>query len=128
MMVEYKKVGEDRMASKAVATSPDVFRASAGAAFAGSRKAALQKASRWWKQRFSLMKQFEKMPLTISRVKRHVGQQRMYRKVSCGRGRKWTAWATALLDDLLSEFDRLRKAGLKLDVATHTLREKGVRR
>jgi hypothetical protein len=60
------------------------------------------------------MKQFEKMPLTISRVKRHVGQQRIYRKVSCGRGRKRVAWATALLDDLLSDFDRQRKAGLKL--------------
>jgi hypothetical protein len=55
------------------------------------------------------------MPLTISRVKRHVGQQRMRRKVSCGTGRKRAAWATALLDDLLSEFDRLRKTGLNLD-------------
>jgi hypothetical protein len=54
MMVEYKKVGENRMASKAIATFPEVFRASAGAASAGSRKDALQKASRWWKQRFSL--------------------------------------------------------------------------
>jgi hypothetical protein len=43
MMVEYKKVKEDRMASKAVATFPEVFRASAGAVSAGSRKAALQK-------------------------------------------------------------------------------------
>jgi hypothetical protein len=33
----------------------------------------------------SLMEQFEKMPLTISRVKHHVGHQRMYCKVSCGR-------------------------------------------
>jgi alkylation response protein AidB-like acyl-CoA dehydrogenase len=114
MMVEYKKVGEDRMASKAVATFPEVFRASAGAASAGIRKAALQKASRWCKQRFSLMKQFQKMPLTISRVKRHVGHQRINRKVSCGRGRKRAAWVTALLDYLLSEFYRLRKAGLKL--------------
>jgi hypothetical protein len=115
MMVEYKKVGEDRMASKAAATFPEVFRASAGAASAGSRKAALKKASRWWKQRFVLMKQFDKMPLTISRVKRHVGQQRMYRKVSCGRGRKRAAWATTILDKHLYEFDRLQKASLKLD-------------
>jgi hypothetical protein len=61
------------------------------------------------------MKKFEKIPLTISRVKRHVGQERMYRKVGFGRGRKRAAWATALLDDLLSEFERLRKAGLKFD-------------
>jgi hypothetical protein len=96
MMVEFEMVGEDRMASKAVATFPEVFRAIAGAASAGIRKAALQKASRRWKQRTSLMEQFEKMPLTISRVKRHVGQQRMYRKVVSGRVRKRAAWATAL--------------------------------
>jgi hypothetical protein len=35
------------MASKSVATFPEVFRASAGAASAGSRKAALQKATPW---------------------------------------------------------------------------------
>jgi hypothetical protein len=110
MMVEYKKFGEDQMASKAVATFPEVFRAIDGAASAGSRKAALQKASRWWKQRFSLMEQFEKMPLTISRVKRHVDQQRMYSNVSCVRGRKRAAWATALLEDLLSATKSMFKA------------------
>jgi hypothetical protein len=50
MMVEYKNVGEDQMAS--VGTFPEVFGAIAGAASAGSRKAALQKGSRWWKQIF----------------------------------------------------------------------------
>jgi hypothetical protein len=73
MMVEFERVGEDRMASKAAATFPEVFRAIAVAASAGIRLAALQKASRWWKQRTSLMEQFEKMPPTISRVKRLVG-------------------------------------------------------
>jgi hypothetical protein len=39
----------------------------------------------------------------------------MYRKVISGSGRKLAAWAAALLEDLSSEFDRLGKAGLKLD-------------
>jgi hypothetical protein len=48
MMVEFERIGEDRMAIKAVATFPEVFRAIAGAASAGIRKAALQKVSRWF--------------------------------------------------------------------------------
>jgi hypothetical protein len=115
MMVEFERVGEDRMASTALATFPEVFRAIAGAASAGILKALLQKASRWWKKRTSLMEQFEKMPLIIFRVKRHVGKQRMCRKAISGRGRKRAAWETALLEYLSTEHDRLRKAGLKLD-------------
>jgi hypothetical protein len=42
MMVEFERVGEDRMASKAVATFPEVFRAIAGAEVIGVRAIELE--------------------------------------------------------------------------------------
>eukprot|EP00171_Calliarthron_tuberculosum_P001361 IDg1361t1 len=75
--------------------------------------------SRLWKTRQQIIADQRRagnqgIPLSLTRVTR-AGFKRVYVKARSGRGRKRAAWVAALHDDLLVEFERLRKSGLKFN-------------
>lgn len=53
--------------------------------------------------------------VTSFQVATRTGIKRHLSKARSGRGRKQSAWATALYKDLLDDFERLRKAGVKFN-------------
>lgn len=77
------------------------------------------KASRWWKDRdtitASLSNKRRKSGTNkaISSVCQRGPCRRLEKKAMDGRGRKRQTWVTWLYAELVVEFDRLRKAGLK---------------
>ena len=111
MTDEADKSGEKFIVSRAVRRFPDLFR--------GKDKANNSKASRIWKDREALLagqrsSEQRGEPLSITRVT-NIGFKRVYSKARPGRGRKRAPWVASLHVDLLAEFDRLRKAGLKFN-------------
>ena len=77
------------------------------------------KKSRWWKDRdtitASLSNKRRKSGTTkaINSLCQRGSRRRLEKKVMDGRGRKRQPWITWLHAELVVEFDRLRKAGLK---------------
>lgn len=93
--------------SKAVTAFPE--------AFGGSYKANIQKASRWWKTKDVILKKDPANPRYVT--SRQPGLRRQLNtKAGPGRGRKRPPWSDWLQLELLSEFERLRAAGLKFDI------------
>lgn len=106
--------GEKHIASKAVAHFPRLFRS--------SKNANIVKAMRLWKNRDDFVEinndlQYKGMASSITRVTKN-GLRRVRMKTARGRGRKRAAWVEALHRDLRSEFDRLRKLGVKFNFCT----------
>ena len=97
--------GPEKIASRAVAKFPNQFR--------GSPNANIAKASRWWKNRRKILDSAKpKGGISITRCSGGV-RKRSFMKAGPGRGRKRAPWVLWLHEELLEEFDRLRKAGLK---------------
>ena len=102
------------MPSKAVKNFPGLFRSTVNAN--------LVRASRLWKSRGDCMNAHGKVELhsasaTVARVS-WKGVKKLHTKARPGRGRKRAAWVVALHGDLLPEFDRLRKLGVKFNLKT----------
>ncbi|EGZ18651.1 hypothetical protein PHYSODRAFT_499162 [Phytophthora sojae] len=94
--------GQTRLPSKAVAQFPGIV--------PGNQKANLQKASRWWKER---AQHTAKKRKSVVKVQCGV-KKRMRLKAASGRGRKRAPWVEWLYSEMLGEFCRLRKTGVKL--------------
>ena len=110
MIDEEMQGRSDRIASRAVRQFLELFR--------GSANAALTKASRWWRSRHNtLLQSKERGSMSVS-GRRDGLRRRFMVKAAGGRGRKRSDWVVWLHGELVEEFDRLRKAGLKFTPAT----------
>jgi hypothetical protein len=105
--------GEHKIISKVVNAFPRLFHAVS----ATSTKAATPKVSRRWKSRNRFLTT-STAPRTLSRAGRQGRPRHATKVVSGGRGRKRAAWVVALYEDLLSEFHRMRRAGVKMNACT----------
>ncbi|KAE8966517.1 hypothetical protein PR001_g28382 [Phytophthora rubi] len=101
-----KREGNKNMFARAVDEFPDVFNSA-------TRNANLNKAIAWWKKRDQLA-QPSRGSVGLSGL-RDTGRKRVNRKALTGRGRRRSPWVNWIYPKLLSEFDRLRKLGLKFD-------------
>lgn len=101
-MMKLHGKGQTRLPSKAVAQFPGIV--------PGNQKANLQKASRWWKER---AQHTAKKRKSVVKVQCGV-KKRMRLKAASGRGRKRAPWVEWLYSEMLGEFCRLRKTGVKL--------------
>ena len=108
MSEEVSKAGSKHIASKVVRHFPHLFRE--------NEKANNYRASRLWKARLEYLEADETTcaSRSITRVT-SCGFKRVYLMAKPGRGRKRSAWVMALQADLLEEFDRPRKTGLKFN-------------
>eukprot|EP00737_Agarophyton_chilense_P006073 gb/GEZJ01010849.1/.p1 GENE.gb/GEZJ01010849.1/~~gb/GEZJ01010849.1/.p1 ORF type:complete len:178 (+),score=17.24 gb/GEZJ01010849.1/:17-550(+) len=109
MKNEANEKGHKRVISQAVKHFPALFRS--------HPKANLQKASRMWKAGHQYLNEdgflhYRVMCTSTTRSNYH-GMKRTYLKARIGRGRKISPWVEALHSDLVHEFDRLRKLGVK---------------
>jgi len=100
------KEGSKHLCAKAVAKFPRTFTSA-------TANANLAKAMRWWKMRASITGASRGSVVLSSR--RANGRKRVALKAGPGRGRRRSAFVKWIYPELLSEFDRLRKAGLKFD-------------
>ena len=82
------------------------------------------RALRIWRERETIVtycagrrKRGDPGMVSVSTVTRK-GLKRVATKVKDGRGRKRTAWVVALRNDLVEEFERLRKIGIKFSAKT----------
>lgn len=115
MVEEVEKSGSDKhIPSKAVKKFPEQFR--------GNEKANLNKASRWFKRRETILalQEDEVIGITHRVIRRRtaIGQSSVPRrqvlvKCSKGRGRKQSQWSVELQRLLVSEFERLSSMGVK---------------
>ena len=108
MVSEASSTSSKHLASRAVSHFPEFFR--------GSVKANLQRASRYWTQRnvilssHSIKKRDNGNTFQISTK---TGVRIHFSKARAGRGRKRALWVQLLYQELVEEFNRLRKAGVK---------------
>lgn len=86
--------------------------------FSGSYKSNIAKASLWWRNRseYFALRDGKARPGKLVGFAKN-GRLRHNMKSFGGRGRKRTVWAVALHDELLSEFERMRAASVKLSPA-----------
>lgn len=87
--------------------------------FSGSSSAKYMKAKRWWEKRKEILKTGDGKQRLGMRVKtgpkKNGGAAVLHMKVLSGRGRKSSVWVVELHKELLSEFERLRAAGMKMN-------------
>ena len=103
--------GEKHIPSRAVRHFPMLFR--------GNEKANNAKAVRLWAAREEILGYQRRpdnldIPISLTRMIR-AGFKRVYIKARSGRGRKRATWVSTLHDDLLHDFERLRKTGMKIN-------------
>lgn len=117
MVAEVEKTGtHKRIQSKTIKQFPFLFRSSHSANF--------MRAKRLWEERNELLDSLPRpgarggVMISVANVAK-IGKKRIRSKARVGRGRKCDAWVVALEADLVLEFDRMRKLGMKL--ATYTL-------
>ena len=108
--------GTKHIPSKAVANFPDIFNT-------GNKKNNLEKASRWYKSRekYIINSSANKSGVSVQSATPYSltqGSKRIQVKCAQGRGRKREQWVEWLYDELLDEFDRLRKLGVKFSPNT----------
>jgi hypothetical protein len=111
MIEEASLRGEAYVISRAVRQFPNYFHSV-------NVKANLQRASRWWRARDSIVQSDR----GISRCKVVTGVQlgsliRHSTKAGKRRGRKRSRWVSWLYEALLVEFERLKKAGITFSLA-----------
>ena len=110
MVREFNANGKKELLSKTVAHFPEFFR--------GSYKANHQKVSTWWRDR---IKYFNNGVVTGTPASMQRNQSfkitRMNLKAHSGRGRKTSDWVKHVHAELMEEFLRLRKTGLKFSAA-----------
>lgn len=107
-MVDHATVnGQTNIKSKAVRKFPDIF--------TGSEKAALQKASRWWKSRQETLALCDP-DVRDGAVTTHMrcGHGRSPMKALPGRGRRRAHWVLSLYLALLREYERLHAMDVKI--------------
>lgn len=116
MVEEVARSGtEKHIQSRMIANFPQFFK--------GNKVANFMRARRLWDNREGVLSSAPKSgerhenQLSIGSVTR-IGKRRVRTKARKGRGRKCAPWVVALEDDLVSEFDRLRKVGLKFSGGT----------
>lgn len=114
MVETVSREGEKHLSSKTVDAFPQYFRS--------SRNAALMKALRLWRNRAEFCNGEGDVNLrgtssTFTRVAGG-GVKRVNMKALSGRGPKRVAWVNALHKDLVLEFDRLRRLGVKFNMKT----------
>ncbi|CAM6124006.1 unnamed protein product [Calypogeia fissa] len=86
-------------------------------------KANIQKASRWWKAKETFLQKVGKTGrttgnvVTISANQKKTSRKIVRTKALKGRGRKREPWVEWLHQELLSKFERLKKASVKLSPA-----------
>lgn len=99
--------GEDKVISRAVRAFPEHFRAP-------TKNANLAKASRWWKDQDRILHEDKSVSGPNCVVRSNIGKRtKCQPKTRGGRGRKRAPWVTWLYSELIEEFERLRKAGVK---------------
>ncbi|KAL0218070.1 hypothetical protein RCL1_008918 [Eukaryota sp. TZLM3-RCL] len=93
---------------KTVEKFPEVFKASANAN--------IVEAMDWWKKRDTILPDDEedRVQLSISRVS-NAQRRKVFLKALPGRGRRKAPWVEWIYEQLVEEFDRLRKAGVAFD-------------
>jgi len=107
MIEECESNGKKDLFSKAVANFPHLFR--------GAYKANIQKASSWWKLK-DQFSEASKCPESLQR-NQQFNAKRVNFKAATGRGRKTKNWVAHVYVELIEEFHRLRKTGLKFSTA-----------
>lgn len=102
--------GTKQIAAKAVQEFPHLL--------PGEYKSAHAKATAWWRNKdtYLNLRLGKQRPGNISTSARD-GTRRVNFKVVAGRGRRRATWVAALYPALLSEFERLRAASVKLSPA-----------
>ena len=104
--------GDETIASKTVKQFPSLFRSSANAN--------LLRASRYWKQRSVIISSYKQNGKRHNGVYTCVATRQGIKvriaKAAGGRGRRVTPWVKELYAELLDEFQRLRKVGVKFNV------------
>lgn len=114
---------EKRIQSKTIFKFPQFFKSGQAANF--------MRAKRLWKNRENTLAlapssgQRSDNQMSVGTVTR-IGKRRVRTKALKGRGRKCAPWVLALEADLTSEFERLRKLGLKFSVNTLMLVAKNI--
>ncbi|SPQ96949.1 unnamed protein product (mitochondrion) [Plasmodiophora brassicae] len=95
--------------------------------FRSSTNANSMKASRWWGDRQEILQVDDDRNNMVSVNHVHPGKQKkMLTKAAPGRGPKRATWVEWLYGELLSEFDRLRKAGVKFSPGLLIQLSKGI--
>lgn len=114
MRAQADEHGEHKIASRTVTNFPQFFR--------GSVNANLTRASRLWKARANYSDENTRNESSvITRVTKN-GPRMVRMKARAGRGRRRVEWVDALQNDVRSEFDRLRKLGVKFNISSlHSL-------
>lgn len=117
MIEEAKSSGsEAKISSKAIRAFPQFF--------PGSSSAKHMRAGRLWKAREILLSSVASRGsrgdthISTVRSETTVGVRRANLKCQRGRGRKRSPWVVELQEDLVNEFSRLRKAGVKFSART----------
>eukprot|EP00171_Calliarthron_tuberculosum_P022372 IDg22372t1 len=110
MVMTSSTEGDKHISAKAVRQFPACFR--------GTANANILKASRLWKNKAEFLNESGDFvqrgtSSSITRVTKS-GFKRVYSKAKSGRGRKRAAWVDAVHQDLVAEFDRLRKLGFQI--------------
>lgn len=114
MMQEVADNGDKYLFSKTVRQFPEHFRA--------SPSANNMRAMRLWRERMRFINDDGDLKLrgttaAITRVSK-AGRKTVRLKAKVGRGRKRQTWVDALHRDLLQEFERLSKLGVKFNLST----------
>jgi hypothetical protein len=104
MLGQSLATGDNNIVSRAVHNFPNHFR--------GSYKANVQKASRWWKNRHEIREKLENNIKSIT-SRQDSKRVKVQLKTFSGRGRRSAPWVLFLHSELVEEFERLRKAGVK---------------
>lgn len=104
MIADEAENGLEKLMSRTFAQFPGTFR--------GGYHANFMRAKRWWFDREALLNADEdnRMSMNFSQVN---VSRKVLLKAKKGRGRKTEQWVLWLHEELRSEFDRLRKAGVK---------------
>lgn len=117
MIQEVSRNGsEDRIATKTISQFPQHF--------SGTSSAMCMRAKRLWDDRVNLISTTPKRgdrssaQMTVLRVSARGGVKRAMVKARSGRGRKRSKWGDALQADLLEEFTRMRRIGVKFSSKT----------
>ena len=101
--------GEHGLMARTARQFPEHFRATS--------QANIMKATRWWKGRDGFSLAVANVSNSVQ-VRQDGQRKRLEMKALPGRGRKRDAWNDWLHGELIDEFHRLRKAGLKFSMST----------
>lgn len=110
-MLAREQEGMSKIPSKAVVEFPQFFR--------GATNANIKRAVRYWRDRHVIIHGYKDVGSRNNDLYMYrpgaKGRKLRISKTASGRGRKRSAWVTELHKDLCTEFERVRKCGVKVN-------------